>query len=46
MLPVPLTLMIVAPLSGKASDRFGSRGIATTGMLFIMTGLLMVSQLT
>lgn len=46
MLPVPLTLMIVAPLSGKASDRFGSRGIATTGMLFIMAGLLMVSQLT
>jgi len=46
MLPVPLTLMIVAPLSGKASDTFGSRGIATTGMLFMMTGLLMVSQLT
>ena len=46
MLPVPLTLMIVSPLSGKASDTFGSRGIATTGMLLIMTGLLMVSQLT
>lgn len=46
MLPVPLTLMIIAPLSGKASDTFGSRGIATTGMLFIMAGLFMVSQLT
>ncbi|MCZ6563312.1 MAG: MFS transporter [Deltaproteobacteria bacterium] len=46
MLPVPLILMIVAPLSGKASDRLGSRGLATTGMLLIMAGLLMVSQLT
>jgi EmrB/QacA subfamily drug resistance transporter len=46
MLPVPLILMIVAPLSGKASDTLGSRGLATTGMLLIMTGLLMVSQLT
>ncbi len=46
MLPVPLTLMIVAPLSGKASDTFGSRGIATTGMLFILAGLLLVSQIT
>jgi len=46
MLPVPLILMIVAPLSGKASDRLGSRGLATTGMLLIMTGLFLVSQLT
>lgn len=46
MLPVPLILMIVAPLSGKASDTLGSRGLATTGMLLIMTGLFLVSQLT
>ena len=46
MLPVPLILMIVAPLSGKASDSLGSRGLATTGMLLIMTGLLMVAQVS
>ena len=30
LLPVPLILMIVAPLSGRASDRLGSRGLATS----------------
>ncbi|MEE8350064.1 MAG: MFS transporter, partial [Acidobacteriota bacterium] len=46
MLPVPLTLMVIAPLSGKVSDLVGSRGIATTGLLIIMAGLYMISRVT
>ena len=46
MLPVPLTLMVIAPLSGKVSDLLGSRGIATSGLLVIMAGLFMVSRVT
>lgn len=46
MLPVPLTLMVIAPLSGKVSDLFGSRGIATSGLLIIMAGLFMISRVT
>ncbi len=46
MLPVPLTLMVIAPLSGKVSDMFGSRGIATSGLLVVMAGLFMISRVT
>jgi MFS family permease len=46
MLPVPLTLMVIAPVSGKVSDLFGSRGIATSGLLVIMAGLSMISRVT
>ncbi len=46
MLPVPLTLMVVAPLSGKVPDLLGSRGIATSGLLIIMAGLFMISRVT
>jgi EmrB/QacA subfamily drug resistance transporter len=46
MLPVPLTLMVIAPLSGKVSDLLGSRGIATSGLLVIMAGLFMISRVT
>ncbi len=31
MLPLPMTLMIVAPLSGRLSDKFGARGLTSGG---------------
>ncbi|MFW6174918.1 MAG: MFS transporter, partial [Chloroflexota bacterium] len=46
MLPIPMTLMVLAPISGRLSDRWGSRGIATVGLLTIITGLFLLSQLT
>ncbi len=45
MLPMPLTIMIVAPISGRISDRIGARGVATTGLLFLMAGLFLFSRL-
>ncbi len=46
MLPVPLTLMAVAPLSGRFSDRAGARGIATVGLGVVMIGLFLISRIT
>jgi EmrB/QacA subfamily drug resistance transporter len=46
MLPVPLALMVVAPLSGHLSDSLGSRGIATAGLVVVMAGLFLVSEVT
>jgi len=46
MLPMPLTLMVAAPLSGKLSDKLGARGIASAGLVLIMVGLFLVSQVT
>lgn len=43
MLPLPATLMVIAPLSGRLSDAIGARGIATAGLGVIMTGLLLIS---
>jgi EmrB/QacA subfamily drug resistance transporter len=43
--PVPLTMAIVAPLSGMASDRFGPRLLASTGMALMVLGLLSLTQL-
>jgi EmrB/QacA subfamily drug resistance transporter len=45
-LPMTLLIILVAPIAGKASDRFGSRGLMTTGMLLIAVQLLYFSQLT
>ncbi len=44
-LPMTLLIIVVAPIAGKASDRFGSRGLMTTGMLLLSAQLLYFSQL-
>jgi len=44
--PVPITMAIVAPLSGSASDRFGPAVPAGAGMLLMVLGLLSLTQLT
>lgn len=46
MMPVPLTLMLVAPVCGRLSDVFGSRGLASAGLAVIIVALLLVSTIT
>ncbi len=44
-LPMTVLIIVVAPIAGKASDRFGSRGLMTAGMLLLSAQLLYFSQL-
>jgi EmrB/QacA subfamily drug resistance transporter len=43
--PLPLTIMVIAPLSGSLADRFGSRWLATTGLALACLGLFWLSRL-
>jgi MFS family permease len=43
-LPMTGLILIVAPLAGRLTDRFGSRAPATAGMLLIAFGLLLLSD--
>ena len=45
-LPMTILIMLVAPIAGKSSDRFGSRWLMTSGMLLIATQLLYFSRLS
>lgn len=42
---VPITLAVVAPISGSLSDRIGSRVLASLGLLLTGIGLFMLSRL-
>ncbi len=44
-LPMTLMVILVAPIAGKASDRYGSRWLMTGGMILIGIQLLYLSQL-
>ncbi|NUT56461.1 MAG: DHA2 family efflux MFS transporter permease subunit [Thermoleophilia bacterium] len=44
-LPMTLIVILVAPIAGKASDRFGSRWLMTVGMVLLGVQLLYLSQL-
>jgi EmrB/QacA subfamily drug resistance transporter len=44
--PLPLTLAVVAPLSGSLADRVGSRWLAPGGLAIACLGLLLLGQLT
>jgi MFS family permease len=44
-LPMTILVIIVAPLAGRLSDRLGSRGLITAGMLLLAAQLLYFSQL-
>jgi EmrB/QacA subfamily drug resistance transporter len=44
--PYPVTMLIVSPLSGYFSDRFGSRFLATLGMVLAALSLASLSTLT
>jgi MFS family permease len=43
--PVPITLAIVAPISGSLADRFGTRWLAAGGLAVSCIGLVLISQL-
>jgi EmrB/QacA subfamily drug resistance transporter len=43
--PVPITMALVAPFSGAASDRFGPRVLASTGMAIMALSLLSLTLL-
>ncbi|NUO65357.1 MAG: MFS transporter [Gemmatimonadaceae bacterium] len=41
----PIVMAVVAPVSGTLSDRIGSRGLATAGMLLLAAGLAWLALL-
>jgi EmrB/QacA subfamily drug resistance transporter len=45
-LPMTVIIILVAPIAGKASDRFGSRWLMTIGMVLLGVQLLYLSQLS
>jgi EmrB/QacA subfamily drug resistance transporter len=45
-LPMTLMIIVAAPIAGRASDRFGSRWLMTTGMVLIAGQLVYFSQLS
>jgi EmrB/QacA subfamily drug resistance transporter len=45
-LPLTILIILVAPIAGKTSDRIGSRGLMTAGMILIAVQLVMFSRLT
>jgi EmrB/QacA subfamily drug resistance transporter len=45
-LPMTLLIIVVAPLAGRASDRFGSRWLMATGMVLLSAQLAYFSQLS
>jgi EmrB/QacA subfamily drug resistance transporter len=44
-LPMTILIILLAPIAGKASDRFGSRWLMTAGMTLLSIQLLYFSQL-
>ncbi len=44
-LPMTIIIILVAPIAGKTSDRIGSRGLMTAGMILVATQLVMFSRL-
>ena len=43
--PLPLTIAVVAPVSGRLADRIGSRGLAAGGVAIACLGLLLLAGL-
>jgi len=44
-LPMTILIILVAPIAGRASDRIGSRGLLTVGMVLVAGQLLYFSRL-
>jgi len=43
---VPLAMAVAAPISGRLSDRFGSRGLSTAGLAIAAGGLFLLTRVT
>lgn len=46
LISMPITMAVLAPISGWASDKVGSRILSTGGMVCVTIGLLLLSTLT
>jgi EmrB/QacA subfamily drug resistance transporter len=46
MTTVPFAMALVAPVSGRLSDRYGSRALATAGLGLLVLGLFLLSRVT
>lgn len=46
MAVTPIVLVIMAPISGSLSDRFGSRPVTTAGLFFLLIGYGSISSLS
>src|ERR671919_423442 len=44
-LPMTILIILIAPIAGRASDRIGSRGLLTVGMVLVAGQLLYFSRL-
>jgi EmrB/QacA subfamily drug resistance transporter len=44
-LPMTVSIILVAPIAGRTSDRIGSRGLMTAGMILVALQLVYFSQL-
>jgi EmrB/QacA subfamily drug resistance transporter len=44
LMPMAVTIMVVAPLSARFAERFGTRNVVVAGLLVIAVGLLAVSR--
>ena len=45
-LPMTVLIILIAPLAGRTTDRIGSRGLMTAGMLLVAVQLVLFSRLT
>jgi EmrB/QacA subfamily drug resistance transporter len=45
-LPMTLLIIVTAPIAGRLSDRYGSRGLLTIGMALVSASLLLESRIT
>ncbi len=46
LIPLEATLILVGPVSGLLSDRWGQRGLSTLGLVFTSFGFILLSGLT
>ncbi len=44
--PLPITIAVVAPFSGRLADRFGTRWLAAGGLTIATIGLVLLSTIT
>jgi len=45
IMPMPLAMLVLSPVSGWLSDRFGSRPLTTLGLLLVMIGLGLLAMM-
>ena len=45
-LPMTVLIIVTAPIAGRLSDRYGSRGLLTIGMTLVAASLLLESRIT